>query len=93
MAGGAYLIVDRIAVLLLCLYFLAIDLAVLCVICLFQDVIRWKWRKIAMDLWRAQKENSSIFFNKKWKKSLLSQFFTDTQRIKIHEDPPARLPR
>jgi len=34
----------------LCLYFWAIDLAVLSMIWLFQDVSRWRLRKIVKDL-------------------------------------------
>jgi len=41
--------------LLLCLYFLAIDFADLCVICSFRTVNSGKLRKIVRDLWRAQK--------------------------------------
>jgi len=44
--------------LLLCLYFLANDLAVLSMILLFQDIRGWKSRKIVRDLWRVQKGNS-----------------------------------
>ena len=44
--------------LLLCLYFLANDLADLSMILLFQDIRGWKSRKIVRDLWRALKRNS-----------------------------------
>jgi len=42
----------------LCLYFWAIDFAVLSMIWLFQDVSRWRLRKIVKDLGRALKGNS-----------------------------------
>ena len=44
--------------LLLCLYFLANDLAILSMILLFQDIRGWKSRKIVMDLGQALKGNS-----------------------------------
>ncbi|KKN33351.1 hypothetical protein LCGC14_0804630 [marine sediment metagenome] len=44
--------------LLLCLYFLVNDLAILSMILLFQDIRGWSSRKIMKDLWRGQKGNS-----------------------------------
>jgi hypothetical protein len=45
----------------LCLYFWAIDFAVLSLIWLFQDVSRWRLRNIVMDLGRALKANSYVY--------------------------------
>jgi len=44
----------------LCLYFWAIDFAVLSLIWLFQDVSRWRLRNIVMDLGQALKGNSYV---------------------------------
>ena len=57
--------------LLLCLYFLAIDLAILSMILLFQDISGRKSRKIVRDLWRAQKGNSYPSGGQTWKKDRL----------------------
>jgi hypothetical protein len=56
--GESILLLTVLLFLLLCLIFLANDLAILSVILLFREIRGWKSRKIVRDLWRAQKGNS-----------------------------------